>query len=240
MKDEETLIDCQNVSFFVESDDRKVDILTNINLAVQRGKILTIIGPNGAGKTTLLKIILKLIQPSEGRVVYKKNLKIGYMPQKVSINYYLPITVENFLQIHHDEKIDNKKIEKTLEELQITDIAKYNLTEISGGEMQKVMLARAILKKPDLLILDEPTQGVDLIGQKDFYSLLIKLQKQNGCAILMVSHDLYLVMSKTDHVLCLNKHVCCHGEPNLVQNHPDYIKMLPEFATYTHHHDHTH
>jgi zinc transport system ATP-binding protein len=215
-------------------------ILEDVSLALMPGKIMTLIGPNGAGKTTLLKVMLNLIPISQGTLTRKPNLKIGYMPQRLDINPTLPMTVERLLSLATPER--NIKIQplidKCLKEVGAYTLKHSRLTVLSGGEMQRVMLARALLTEPDLLVLDEPMQGVDVLGQEELYQLIAKIRDNRGCAILLVSHDLHLVMAASDEVVCLNTHVCCSGHPNQVTTDPSYQKLF--VASYQHEHDHRH
>ena len=187
--------------------------LNNINLTVYPNSIITIVGPNGGGKSTLLKVLLKLLKPSQGRVIYSKNLRIGYVPQKIYLDQSLPMTVTKFLSLK--KGIKRQEIQQVMELLSITHLAQNSMQKLSGGEMQRVLLARAILNKPNLLVLDEPTQGVDINGQAELYQLIGQMQKKLNCAILMVSHDLHIVMANTNEVLCVNQHICCAGTPTL-------------------------
>lgn len=221
--------------------DRKV--LENITLRVDEGKIVTLIGPNGAGKTTLVRIALRLVMPDSGTVTHRPGLRIGYMPQRMHVEPTLPITVVRFLRLA--EGLEMSQVNATLSQLNILHLQDHQLTAISGGEMQRVLLARALLRKPQLLILDEPAQGVDLAGQAELYQLISKISKRNNCGVLMISHDLHLVMSSTDEVVCLNHHVCCHGKPEQVSNDPAYLDLFGAsaaraLAVYTHDHNHEH
>lgn len=218
-------------------------VLTNISLHVNEGQIVTLIGPNGAGKTTLVRIALGLMTPDAGEVIHRDDLRIGYMPQKIHIEPTMPITVSRFLQLADRQHLT--KIHKVLEQLNVLHIADQQLAAISGGEMQRALLARALLRKPQLLILDEPAQGVDLAGQAELYQLISKISKRDNCGVLMISHDLHLVMSSTDEVVCLNHHVCCHGKPEQVSNDPAYLDLFgaataKALAVYTHDHNHEH
>ncbi len=223
------------------SHDKK-SILHDVSLELQAGKILTIIGPNGAGKSTLIRILLGLQKPDSGAVWLKSKLNIGYVPQKISINDLMPLSVERFISLAKNVP-DN--ILTVLKEIDIEHLAKHDIQALSGGEFQRVLLARALLKKPELLILDEPAQGVDVLGQAELYEKISQLKDQYGFGVLMISHDLHLVMQKTDQVLCLNQHICCSGQPDDVSNHPEYQRLfgnLPAegLAVYTHHHNHCH
>ncbi|HTR01199.1 MAG TPA: zinc ABC transporter ATP-binding protein ZnuC [Candidatus Acidoferrum sp.] len=218
-------------------------ILHQVNLHLKQGQILTLIGPNGAGKTSLVKIALGLVQPTRGTVDRRANLRIGYMPQKLQVETTLPLTVQRFLQLV--PHASNTDIVAALDEVGAAHVLHSRLQSLSGGEQQRVLLARALLRKPELLVLDEPTQGVDLKGQADLYRLITRIRDVHGCGVLMVSHDLHLVMSATDEVICLNQHVCCHGHPEQVSNDPAYLELFGQsgaqaMAVYTHHHYHGH
>lgn len=217
-------------------------ILHDVSLTLQAGKILTVIGPNGAGKSTLIQILLGLLKPSSGRVFRKAKLCIGYVPQRIQINHNMPLTVERFVAL---SRRGNSKAFDALEEVGAPHLAKQAIQALSGGEFQRVLLARALLRQPELLILDEPAQGVDVIGQAELYELITQLRDRYGFGVLMVSHDLHLVMKQTDLVLCLNKHICCSGKAEDVSIHPEYQRLfghLPAngLAVYTHHHNHCH
>ena len=211
--------------------------LKNVSLQVQRGEIVTLIGPNGAGKSTLVRVVLGLSIPQQGKIVRQKNICIGYMPQHLTIDPVLPLTVARFINLGGIKK----DIQYILEEVKITELLNRPLQNISGGEMRRVLLARALLRKPDLLVLDEPIQGVDVAGQYELYELIAQIRNRHGCGILMVSHDLHLVMAATDKVICLNQHICCSGHPEMVTKHPAYLKLFgaraaQDLAIYTHHH----
>ena len=233
------LVKATNVS--VGFADRQV--LHGVNLEIERGRIVTLIGPNGAGKTTLVRIILGMLKPDTGEVWRCPGLTIGYMPQRLHIEPTLPISVLRFLQLTGIR--DHARITGLLEKLKVAHLADQQLRKISGGELQRVLLARALLRKPSLLILDEPAQGVDVSGQAELYQLIDSIAEQDGCGILMISHDLHLVMSATDEVVCLNQHVCCHGKPEQVSSDPAYLDLfgkagVDNIAVYTHHHNHSH
>ncbi|BFM13857.1 zinc ABC transporter ATP-binding protein ZnuC [Maricurvus nonylphenolicus] len=217
-------------------------ILDNINLSLNPGEIVTLIGPNGAGKTSLVRALLGLIQPTTGKVVQHSDLRIGYMPQKLHVEVSLPLTAQRFLGLTGANK---REVADALQHVGISHLAKSPIQRLSGGETQRVLLARALLRKPNLLILDEPAQGVDVVGQAELYELIGQIRHQTGCGVLMVSHDLHLVMAATDSVICLNQHVCCQGHPESVSNDPAYLELFgrsahPAIAVYTHHHDHSH
>ncbi|MEE2933957.1 MAG: zinc ABC transporter ATP-binding protein ZnuC [Pseudomonadota bacterium] len=217
--------------------------LENVSVAIRTEEIVTLIGPNGAGKTTLVHILLGIIKPDTGKIKRKENLRVGYVPQKLATNPNMPMTVTRFLKMTmalSDEKINSALIEVGASKVRDTLVA-----NLSGGELQRIHIARALLRDPDLLILDEPTQNVDYSGQAELYALISKIRNERKCGILLISHDLHLVMSKTDHVLCLNKHVCCEGQPEAVSRHPEYQALFGPnvaegLAVYSHQHDHQH
>ncbi|KXI23142.1 zinc ABC transporter ATP-binding protein ZnuC [Photobacterium sanguinicancri] len=218
-------------------------VLDQVSLKLERGQITTLIGPNGAGKSTLVKVITGLRKPSAGKVIRKKGLRIGYVPQKLQLNASLPLTVDRFMQLAGRYSESDR-----LEALRLVGgphLHHSNMHSLSGGETQRVLLARALLQKPDVLVLDEPVQGVDVNGQLELYSLIQSLRDKLDCAILMVSHDLHLVMAKTDHVICLHHHICCSGEPDAITNHPSYVALFgkqqsEQLALYHHQHNHDH
>lgn len=227
----------------IDKDFADKKILEHISLTIEEGQIVTLIGPNGAGKTTLVRIALGLLAADSGTVYHRPRLRIGYMPQRVHVEPTLPITVNRFLQLAN--RRDRALMASTLEELKIGHLGRQQLAGISGGELQRVLLARALLRKPELLILDEPAQGVDLAGQAELYRLISDISDRQGCGVLMISHDLHLVMSSTDEVICLNHHICCHGKPEHVSTDPAYLSLFgagaaEDLAVYTHHHDHDH
>lgn len=217
-------------------------ILDHISFSIPPGEIITLIGPNGAGKTSLLKIILGIIAPTQGTVEKKPGLTIGYVPQKLNVPISIPLTVERFLRL--DGSYADNEMENALDEAGIPHLLTRSIHPLSGGETQRVMLARTLLKHPELLVLDEPAQGLDPAGEEQFYALLTELNKKRKCAILMVSHDLHFVMARTHQVICLNHHICCSGTPQDILETPDYLKMFghtpPHMALYCHHHDHVH
>ncbi|MFA5493210.1 MAG: zinc ABC transporter ATP-binding protein ZnuC [Porticoccaceae bacterium] len=213
-------------------------ILDDVSLDLLAGQILTLIGPNGAGKTSLVRIILGLLKPDAGNVVFPRPIRIGYMPQKLHIDTTLPLSVSGFLALadRNPEHCRN-----ALARVEIPHLLERPVTALSGGETQRVLLARALLRKPELLVLDEPVQGVDINGQEALYRLISLIRGETGCGILMVSHDLHLVMAATDQVICLNRHVCCHGTPEAVSASPAYTELFGvRTALYTHRHDHQH
>jgi zinc transport system ATP-binding protein len=219
------------------------EILRGINLEVQRGEILTIIGPNGGGKTTLLRVMLGLLPADSGSVTQARGLKIGYMPQKIHFDPILPLSVRRFLTLA--ARHPRAALLQALTEVGVPDLLEAPVQTVSGGELQRILLARALLREPDLLVLDEPAQGVDVQGQQELFGLISRLSHDRGCAVLMVSHDLHLVMAATDRVVCLNRHICCTGSPGAVQANPAFIELftpraLGNLAIYAHKHDHRH
>jgi len=214
-------------------------ILEDIHLTLNKGEIVSVIGPNGAGKTTLIKMMIGLLAPTEGHIERKASLKIGYMPQHIHIDPIFPLTVLRFLSLGQIAPIDG-----VIHEVGIDALLAKPLQALSGGEMQRVLLARALLRQPELLVLDEPAQGVDLIGQGELYDLIARIRDRYGCGILLVSHDLNVVMAQTDIVVCLNQHVCCKGHPEQVSQDPAFTALFGaiagNLAIYTHRHDHHH
>ena len=232
----------------VEADGVTVDfagnkVLGGVSLAVREGEIVTLIGPNGAGKTTLVRVILGLLQPSRGSVFRAPELRLGYMPQRLDLDRTLPLPVAHFLALGGAASRD--AMARVLGEVGASQLLDRPMAGLSGGELRRVLLARALLRDPDLLVLDEPAQGVDVVGQADLYGLISRVRASHGCGVLMVSHDLHVVMSATDRVVCLNNHVCCSGHPEAVSRHPEYLALFGpqvagDMAVYTHHHDHSH
>ncbi len=219
------------------------DILREVCLNIGEKDFITIIGPNGAGKTSLLKCVMGLITPDSGTIERQDGLKIGYVPQRFSADHSLPIRVKDFLTLR--KRIDAVQLEPLAEETQITSLMGHMLYHLSGGEVQRVLLTRALLDFPDLLILDEPAQNLDISGQISFYRLLERLYDTRDIAILMVSHDLHLVMASSKQVICLFHHVCCSGEPHAVAKDPEFLSLFGDdmaklMALYHHQHDHHH
>jgi zinc transport system ATP-binding protein len=236
----ETLVELKQIQFVVEQRT----ILRDIDLVLPRGQIVTLIGPNGSGKSSLVKIVLGLQKASAGQRVLAPKLRIGYMPQALKLDKSLPLTVRHFLQLSRT-KPSPIELLIALNDVGAESLLDQSIHTLSGGEWQRVLLARALLQKPDLLVLDEPMQGVDLTGQEELYNLIAQLPKKYQCGVLMVSHDLHLVMAATDSVICLNGHICCHGHPESVSNHPEYLRLFglqgsKGLAVYSHHHDHQH
>lgn len=218
-------------------------VVSDVSMELKQGQITTLIGPNGAGKTTLVKAVLGLLQADSGTIDKQQGLRIGYMPQKLHIDSTFPLTVERFLKTAAFYSQD--KMLQALQDVGAEKLRKQSVHSLSGGEMQRVLLARALLQNPQLLVLDEPAQGVDINGQIELYNLIARIRDQHKCAVLMISHDLHLVMAATDHVICLNRHICCSGHPEQVSNDPSYIELFgipgaENLALYSHHHNHQH
>ena len=217
-------------------------LVRGVSLQVEKGKIVTLIGPNGSGKSTTAKIALGIYKKIEGKVE-KYTKKVGYVPQRVSIDWTLPLRVNDFMVL--TENLKDNAINEALSLTGVEHLKNKNLGNLSGGEFQRVLLARAISKKPELLVLDEPVQGVDFTGEIALYELIKKISDELNCGILLISHDLHTVMTATDHVVCLNGHVCCSGTPMDVAKNNEYKALFGEQASqilsrYEHRHDHVH
>jgi zinc transport system ATP-binding protein len=217
-------------------------VLSGVDAAIRPGEIVTLIGPNGAGKTTLLRVMLGLARPDRGTVERRPGLRVGYMPQRFAVDDLLPLRVRRFLELGRPAAGQDPAA--ALAEVKAAHVVDAPVQAISGGELRRVLLARALLRDPELLVLDEPAQGVDVVGQSDLFRLIVALRERRRCGILMVSHDLHLVMAATDTVICLNAHVCCTGRPDAVSRHPEYLALFgdpaEELAPYAHRHDHVH
>jgi zinc transport system ATP-binding protein len=219
------------------------DLLDGIDLDINKREIVTLIGPNGAGKTTLVRVLLGLEVPDRGEVRRQKDIRIGYVPQRFEVDAVIPMTVERFLKLGGEAS--PARIGAILEEVGAGHTRQQQLSQLSGGELQRVVLARALLRDPDLLVLDEPVQGVDYAGEAELYNLIARLRDDRGFGVLLVSHDLHIVMARSDRVVCLNRHVCCSGVPETVAQHPAYARLFGAeaaraFAVYRHRHDHSH
>lgn len=217
-------------------------VLDAVSFDVNKAEMVSLMGPNGAGKSTLLKLVLGLDQPDGGTVSRTSGMVIGYMPQKIDVDPLFPLSVERFIRLRPG--VTRVAARLAAERVGVASLLGAQLSVLSGGELQRALLARAIAAPPDLLVLDEPVQGVDVGGQVELYALIARLKAEFGCGVLMVSHDLHLVMAETDHVICLNGHVCCSGEPHAVTADPAYRDLFGEgaaqLALYTHSHDHSH
>ena len=218
-------------------------LVEGVDLTISRGEIVTLIGPNGSGKSTTAKMVTGVLRPSMGTVSRNPGLTIGYVPQKLAIDWTLPLTVERLMTL--TGRFSSDEIEAALEAVGATRLLKAAVQELSGGEFQRVLFARAMIRKPDLLVLDEPVQGVDFSGEVALYKLIRQIRDTTQAGILMISHDLHVVMAETDTVICLNGHVCCRGTPNAVKTSPEYLRLFGDragsaLAIYEHHHDHEH
>lgn len=221
------------------------EVLTDVSLDIASGEIVTLVGPNGAGKTSLARVALGLVPQDKGERILRPGLVIGYMPQKLRIDESLPLTVNRFLWTSCAS--NRRQRREALAQVGASHLFEQSVQRLSGGEMQRVLLARALLRQPQLLVLDEPAQGVDVAGQSALYGLLQQVREQTGCAILLISHDLHWVMAATDRVICLHGHVCCEGAPDQVRASPAFAQLFGEAATslanlapYSHRHDHQH
>ena len=217
--------------------------LRNVDFAISPGEIVTVVGPNGSGKSTLLRAIIGAIEPSKGTVTRSPKLRIGYVPQSLHIDPTLPITVRRFLSLPNRKS--KAEIAQAMVRVGAESLLDKQMFTLSGGQFQRTLLARALLEKPDLLILDEPTTGLDQPGSAAFYRLIEDIRQELGTAVLMVSHELHVVMSASDRVICLNGHVCCHGTPDIVASAPEYRALFGSgtqgaLALYRHDHDHHH
>ncbi|MCA3556336.1 metal ABC transporter ATP-binding protein [Aestuariivirga sp.] len=218
-------------------------ILDKVNLDVRPNEIVTVIGPNGAGKSTLVRCLLGLQPLTSGEIIRARGLRIGYVPQRFPLTSSVPLDVRRLLSL--TLRPTGSEIDAALTETGIPHLKDASVSRLSGGELQRALLARALLRKPGLLVLDEPVQAVDFMGEARMYELISGVRKRHGCGILMVSHDLHMVMAESDHVVCLNGHVCCEGGPIKVQQDPEFAKLFGPaaarmIAAYTHHHDHDH
>ena len=218
-------------------------VLSGVDLSLERGEIVTIVGPNGSGKSTLLRTIIGAVTPDAGTVSRAEGLRIGYVPQKLHIDPTLPLTVERLLRLPRPDA--DIAVETALEDAGAGGLGQRQMSTLSGGQFQRVLLARALLADPDILILDEATQGLDQPGSAAFYQRIEALRQERGCAVLMVSHELHVVMAASDRVVCLNGHVCCQGAPEQVATAPEYRALFGTgthgaLALYRHEHDHHH
>jgi zinc transport system ATP-binding protein len=218
-------------------------VLTDVSLSVQPGEIVTILGPNGSGKSTLLRALLGIVPASAGRVMRKPGMVVGYVPQRLAIDRTLPMTVRRFLSL--PKRVGDAEAAAALQRVGVPEVTGRQMADLSGGQFQRVLLARALLARPDILILDEPTQGLDQPGEAAFYRLIEEVRREMGVSVLMVSHDLHVVMAASDRVICLNGHICCEGTPRVVSTAPEYRALFGlgtqgALALYQHVHDHSH
>ncbi len=218
-------------------------LVRGVSMAINAGEIVTLIGPNGSGKSTTAKMALGILKPDEGNMSRRSGLQVAYVPQKLSVDWTLPLTVQRFMML--TGSVARKDGEAALTETGVMHLADAEVRNLSGGEFQRVMLARAMARKPDLLVLDEPVQGVDFNGEIALYDLIRRIRDDLHCGILLISHDLHVVMAATDRVICLNGHVCCSGTPTVVASSAEYkalfgARAASTLAVYEHHHDHTH
>ncbi|MGG2477663.1 zinc ABC transporter ATP-binding protein ZnuC, partial [Rhizobium sp. BR5] len=225
----------------VQRNDRW--LVRGVEFSVSRGEIVTLIGPNGSGKSTSAKMAIGVVKPSEGNVSRIAGLRVGYVPQKLSVDWTMPLSVRRLMTL--TGPLPAREIDAALNATGIAHLANAEVQHLSGGEFQRALLARAIARKPDLLVLDEPVQGVDFSGEIALYDLIKNIRNSSNCGILLISHDLHVVMAETDTVICLNGHVCCRGTPQAVSQSPEYMRLFggaasKGLAVYSHHHDHTH
>ena len=238
MDQNKLLVKLENAGFYKSSKW----LVRGISLEINQGQIVTLIGPNGSGKTTTAKMILNILNTDEGLVTGNAN-KMAYVPQKINIDWTMPLRVIDFMKI--TSSLNNTQITESLVMTGVDKLLYNQIHSLSGGEFQRVLIARAIAKKPDLLVLDEPVQGVDFNGEIALYNLIKEISVNLNCGILLISHDMHFVMSTTDHVICLNGHICCSGSPSNVVKNPEYIKLFGEhnsetLSYYQHQHDHSH
>jgi zinc transport system ATP-binding protein len=214
-------------------------VVEGISFKLNKGEITTLIGQNGVGKTTLAKIILGLESYDSGELIIEKDLRIGYVPQSLDLSFAIPMTVKGLLEIlsHHKTISEDFALSYFLD---FDEIKNKDISEISGGQLQKILLAGTIMSKPDLIILDEPTQYLDVMSQQEFYKMLVELKNKLGISIFMISHDLFTVMKNSDQVICLNGHVCCSGKPTDIDSNSSFKNALSEIGVYIHTHDHKH
>ncbi len=218
-------------------------LVRNVDLVVNWGEIVTLIGPNGSGKSTTAKMALGILAPDEGHATISPGVRVGYVPQRLHIDWTVPITVERLMRL--TSRLSKREIEDALDGVGIAHLAGSQVQTLSGGEFQRALLARAIARRPDLLVLDEPVQGVDFNGEIALYNLIAGIRDRLGCGVLLISHDLHVVMAATDKVICLNGHICCQGTPKAVADSPEYRLLFGDhaaaaLAVYEHHHDHRH
>ena len=234
-----TLLAAHDISVTLGGDD----VLSHVTLAMNAGEIVTILGPNGSGKSTLLRALLGILPLTSGHVTRAPGLRLGYVPQRLSVDRSLPLTVRRFLSLPH--RATDQAAAAALARVALQGLGPRQMSALSGGQFQRVLLARALLNTPQLLVLDEPTQGLDQPGEAAFYRLIEEVRQDSGAGVLMVSHDLHVVMAASDRVICLNHHICCEGTPRVVSNAPEYRALFGlgtqgALALYQHEHDHSH
>lgn len=240
IRSERTLVSARNLNLRIGTRP----VLQEVGLDLEAGEIVTVIGPNGAGKTTLVRVLLGLQKPDAGEIWRRDGLVVGYAPQRFDIDKSIPMTVARFVAMGRATAA-NTDIADALKEVGAGRLEERQISELSGGELQRVILARALVRKPQLLVLDEPVRGVDYSGEAELYTLIGTLRSEHGMGVLLVSHDLHVVMAQSDRVICLNRHICCSGVPESVAQHPEYARLFgPQtaraFGLYHHHHDHRH
>lgn len=218
-------------------------VLDGVDLSLSAGEIVTLIGPNGAGKSSLVKVLLGLVKPDAGTVTRATGLTVGYVPQKFAVHDSIPLTVARLITL--TRRASREEVRMVLAETGIDHLADHPVVSLSGGEQQRALIARALIGNPRLMVLDEPVQGVDFIGEARLYDLIASIRERHGCGVLMVSHDLHVVMAASDRVICMNAHVCCHGVPEKVRIDPEFVRLFgtdaaKSLAVYSHDHDHTH
>lgn len=233
------LIEAQDISVALGG----VEVLSQVTMGLTEGEIVTILGPNGSGKSTLLRALLGIVPLTAGTVTRKPGLRLGYVPQRLAVEASMPMTVRRFLSL--PVRVSDTEAAAALARVGVPDIGAQQMAGLSGGQFQRVLLARALLARPHLLVLDEPTQGLDQPGEAAFYRLIAEVRAETGAGVLMVSHDLHVVMAASDRVICLNHHICCEGTPRVVSNAPEYRALFGlgtqgALALYQHHHDHSH
>jgi zinc transport system ATP-binding protein len=219
------------------------EVLHDVSLQLAAGEIVTILGPNGSGKSSLLRALLGIVPVAEGRILRQAGLRIGYVPQRLMVDRTMPITVRRFLSL--PSRVSDADAGEALRRVGMEDREADQMTTLSGGQLQRVLLARALLGRPQVLMLDEPTQGLDQLGEAAFYRLIEEVRTDTGAAVLMISHDLHVVMAASDRVVCLNGHICCEGTPRVVSTAPEYRALFGlgtkgALALYRHEHDHEH
>ena len=235
----ETLVSLKNAGVCVSGKW----LVRGVSLDVSRGEIVTLIGPNGAGKSTAAKMALGVINPSEGSAQRRRDIRVSYVPQKLAVDWTMPLTVKRFMALSH--AANENEVQRALSSTGIEHLKNAQVRNLSGGEFQRVLLARAVVNKPELLVLDEPVQGVDFNGEIALYRLIEEIRGELNCGIILISHDLHVVMSSTNKVVCLNGHVCCSGSPEAVASAPEFRTLFGdraanELAFYKHNHDHEH